>query len=53
MHKVYNEAAPATFLELFSESLSIRIQKGFRNCITVCLKQIFLNVSTEFQAEEG
>ena len=29
MHKVYNEAAPATFLELFSENLSSASNRVF------------------------
>ena len=51
MHKVYNEAAPATFFELFRKSL-IHTQQGFQNCATRYLKQILLIENTEFQAEE-
>ena len=45
MHKSHN------FSNFFRKSL-ILIQQGFQNCATRYLKQILLNVNTEFQAEE-
>ena len=39
------------FSKFFRKSL-IRIKQGFQNCATRCLKQILLDVNTEFQAEE-
>ena len=51
IHKVYNKTTPATFFELFQKSL-ILIQQGFQNCAARYLKQILLNVNTEFQVED-
>ena len=39
------------FSNFFIKSL-IRTQQGFQNCATGYLKQILLNVNTEFQAGE-
>ena len=51
MHKSYNETAPATFFEL-CQKVSHPYPTGFSDSATRYLKQILLNINTEFQAEE-